>query len=42
MENASKITVGSRKNLMNAYTFKRQTSDRRKKHDPVSLYAKTK
>lgn len=42
MENASKVTIASRKNLMDAYTFKRDSSHRLKKHDPVSLYAQTK
>ena len=42
MEDASKVTIASRKNLMEAYTFKRDSSHRLKKHDPVSLYAQTK
>lgn len=41
MNNNSKLTVASRKNLIDAYTFKRETSQRLKKHDPVSLYAQT-
>lgn len=41
MSNASKVTIVSRKNLMDAYTFKRDSSQRLKKHDPVSLYAQT-
>lgn len=42
MNNASKVTIVSRKNIMNAYTFKRQCSQKVKRHDPVSLYAQTK
>lgn len=42
MNNLSKVTIVSRKNLMEAYTFKRESSQRIKKHDPVSLYAQTK
>jgi hypothetical protein len=40
MSNASKMTIQSRKILNNAYTFKRHTYHKDKKHDPVSLYAR--
>ena len=41
MRNDSKVTVTSRKNLQNAYTFKIGGVVPRKKHDPVSLYQRT-
>ena len=41
MKNDSKVTVASRKNLRDAYTFKIGGVVPRKKHDPVSLYQRT-
>jgi hypothetical protein len=38
--NVSKITIQSRKTLVNAYTFKRHFYHKDRKHDPVSLYAR--
>lgn len=41
MKNDSKVSVASKKNLMNAYTFKIGGGQTRRKHDPVSLYQRT-
>lgn len=41
MSNDSKVSLASKKNLANAYTFKLGTPQRKRKHDPVSLYQKT-
>ena len=41
MKNDSKVTVVSRKDLRDAYTFKIGGVAPRKRHDPVSLYQRT-
>lgn len=41
MKNESKVSVASKKSLMNAYTFKIGGVAPRRKHDPVSLYQRT-